>query len=69
MVQKMLETLTPMFTPCVLNQSQKYWLLFNPISTTMMTVCILMGSTNFVMNAVMQVCGFLFRVKYGFPFV
>jgi hypothetical protein len=68
-VQKMLETLTPMLTQCVLNQSHKYWLLSNAISATIITMCVLMGSTNFVMNGVMQASGSLFRVKFGLFFV
>jgi hypothetical protein len=58
----MSEVLTPMVARCVLNQSQRYWSLFDVIYVAII-MCVMMYNTNSNTNEIMQVCGL---IAFGF---
>jgi hypothetical protein len=74
MVSKVSKTLIPTFTQCVLNQSKRYWLLFDAKSITI-TMCTLMdsraqpsfcvASTNFNTNGVVRYVGLYLKLNLG----
>ncbi len=57
LTQKVSEALTLVGNQCVLNQSQRYWLLFDAIFIAI-TMCCIMGNTNLNAIDVMQICYF-----------
>jgi hypothetical protein len=54
----MSKVLTLMVSQCILNQSRRYCLFFDVISTTI-TMCVMMYNTNSNTNEIMQVCGLI----------
>ncbi len=58
--KKMANVLTLMVTQCVLNQLERYWLLFDAIVATIAICYMMENKNNGTTNELMQVCDLLF---------